>query len=254
MEITSQNEPETAWKATSWRFSAFVSDIMIKLDGASEFKKFFELDHEDQTHRASEMSDRFSVLGPVQGFEVMCTPGKIDFIVRAPANVEIDDADAVLKLGDCTERLQIFRESVLKFLSARTDLRRIAVGAELFQEVRSKFAGYKLLESRLMSVKLHPETSSEFGYQINIPRRVDLGGNTVEINRYMQWSCAKAVFTIELNKGESKTVNRNHARVVTDVNSDDSFDVSKLSQTNLLDLSTTLFDYTAEIARKGECE
>lgn len=83
-----------------------------------------------------------------------------------------------------------------------TPANRIAIGFIALSRVSSKAEGYRVLDELLDSVKLDPEGSSDFLYQINRPTEVEFTGRKVPVNRFTRWSVMyRPTPTVLLNEG-----------------------------------------------------
>jgi hypothetical protein len=72
--------------------------------------------------------------------------------------------------------------------SADFDVKRIGVGLHAVLPAPDKISAYKILQEFVPSVKIEPETTSDFFYQINRPVPSRVLGSQVRLNRVMKWS------------------------------------------------------------------
>lgn len=152
--------------------------------------------------------------------------------------------------------LQSFLRVAERSLTVGPGIRRVAFGAILIRPVQSKIDGYLEMAAYLKTyVKLDPEGSSDFLYQINRPRQ--LGGEPqVKINRLSKWSVGQVHFTqIAVNPGIRSYVTLGvpvlSMRLELDINTDADFQ-GDLPQTQLADLLHRLTGEATEIAVKGD--
>jgi len=129
---------------------------------------------------------------------------------------------------------------------------RLAFGAVLSQAVQSHVAGYKLLQSYLPAVKVDPDNSFDFNYQINRPRNSQLGINDLRVNRLCKWNVITAqahLFTS--GKSVVKDIDIYSARLELDINTHQSYS-DELPHEALVRLLSELVDLGKEIAEKGD--
>ena len=95
-------------------------------------------------------------------------------------------------IGQFIEVVEIFVDVMARWLKLKTCpmLQRLAFGAILTYPVDSHAAGYRQLSAYLPNVKLDPESSSDFLYQINRVRDSTSKIDGLGINRLSKWSVA----------------------------------------------------------------
>ena len=93
-------------------------------------------------------------------------------------------------LGPFLENLGSFQRLMNHWLELKNcpPTIRLAFGATLLLPVLSHEAGYELLSLYLPSVRLDPQGSSDFSYQINRRRKSTIGIPDLDINRLSKWS------------------------------------------------------------------
>lgn len=133
----------------------------------------------------------FQDKGPYEEGELLLKiePFKIDWFYRAIQNPEEQNTRSTLGLFHDATR--IFADLMNKWFAFKdfSPLQRVAFGAIIFQPVESHRTGYERLSEYLgSSVKLDPEGSSDFHYQINRPRDSKTDIANLKINRLTKWS------------------------------------------------------------------
>lgn len=124
-------------------------------------------------------------------------PIRIDWILTVNPEAHLDDP-AMPHLGAFSEIGEKFIKLMSDWLSnaSAPRLQRLAFGAIINQEVRSREEGYHLLAKYLPEIRLSPE-STDFLYQINRPRKSAVPGmEERSINRLSKWSCVAMHRTI----------------------------------------------------------
>jgi len=134
-------------------------------------------------------------VGPFQSgsLHLSVLPVKIDWIFTVPPNDQmITEKEGIPSIGPFLDSLEQFFPLMLRWLDEMCPLiQRLAFGAVLFQPVRNHQEGYSRLAAYISSVKLEPEGSSDFLYQINRPRNTKTGISDLKINRLSKWSVMK---------------------------------------------------------------
>jgi hypothetical protein len=188
-------------------------------------------------------------------FILRIEPFRIDWIFRV-----IKDQDENIKSS-----LGIFKDVVNSFLllmekwflmDKLPTLQRIAFGAVIFQPVENRKSGYERLSKYLSeSVRLDPDSSSDFIYQINRPRKSKLKIPDLSINRLTRWSVQKYRLVGIAIESESKTIYEGQenftCRLELDINtipnSATNFDVDKYKN-----IFKELTNLGIEISEKGD--
>lgn len=138
------------------------------------------------------------------------------------------------------------------------DLGRIAFGAVLLMHVKSREDGYNTLAQLLSNVKLDPENTSDFMYQINRPRKSKLHISDLHINRLSKWSVGAinyALFRLEAGKFDTKQLytapETFTCRLELDINTPADYQ-SVLPRNKLGSIFDELIKLAKEIAVKGD--
>lgn len=133
------------------------------------------------------------------------------------------------------------------------DFQRIAFGAVLLETVENKIAGYERIQSFLPDVRLDPEGSTDFLYQINRPRPSKTGIPELKINRLSKWSVAKSFLfsfspdSVRLDQGLQKFA----CRLELDINTAADFN-GVISREKLDSLIEELTQLGEEISYAGD--
>jgi hypothetical protein len=100
--------------------------------------------------------------------------------------------DPLPVLGPFEEFMPPFQQLIMKWLAWGTcpQATRLAFSVELFRAVANREEGYRKLKPYLPCVELDIENSSEFIYQINRPRTIQLAASALKINRLSRWLVA----------------------------------------------------------------
>ena len=104
-----------------------------------------------------------------------------------------EDSDSTIDelptLGGLGETLDTFKSLMLGWLklAGRPTFERIAFGSSLVLPVPDRATGYRILDDLLADVRMDPDGSSDFHYQINRARQSgSIDG--IQINRLSRWS------------------------------------------------------------------
>lgn len=114
-------------------------------------------------------------------------PTRIDWLYAVRQSEESGGEDLFPALGEYREQHKLFSRAVLPWLVACPPLTRVAYGTVLLELVNDKSAGYRRLGEFLQNVRLDPDNSSDFSYQINRPRPSQ-AVQGLTINRLSKWS------------------------------------------------------------------
>ena len=139
----------------------------------------------------------FQDKGPFEKGELLLKvePFRIDWLYRSTQNPE--EEDQRISLGLFQETIKNFVDLINKWFTFKDfpPLQRAAFGAIIYQPVETDREGYEKLSEYLKpSVKLDPDGSSDFIYQINRPRDFNTDIANLKINRLMKWSVRRIRF------------------------------------------------------------
>ncbi len=114
------------------------------------------------------------------------TPLRVDWLLSVSATPPGPDSEFPV-LGDLVKIVEAFCSRLNVWFESAPPIKRLAFGSVGLQQVGGHKEGYELLSKYLRGVKIDPEGSSEFLYQINRPRpSAVIEGLT--INRLTKWS------------------------------------------------------------------
>ena len=182
-------------------------------------------------------------------------PYRIDWIYRAMP-IEIDQNRS--SLGLLSEASESFNELIQKWFVVDNfpTLQRVAFGALVIQPVEDRKTGYERISKYLInSVKLDPESSSDFLYQINRPRDSKLNFPELKINRLTKWSVQTYKHIGVAVGEESKTVYESEesfaCRLELDINTMVNIK-NRFNSNDSKNLFNELANLGLEIAEKGD--
>ncbi len=246
--------PERLWYANTLRLTAFPSPS-TQFNATGQWERVVGQAPDSQTIQPArgivEETGKFDD-GQLQ---LMAQPVRIDwnYVIgnfpdpNAPlSNVEVSFAVA----------LQSFFRVAECWLRIGLGIKRLAFGAILTRPAQNRADGYREIATYLNNnVKLDPEGSSDFSYQINRPRKLT-GEPQIKVNRLSKWSVGQVQFTqIAVNPGMSPYVTTGEPvlslRLELDINTDADYQ-GDLPQENLTDLFHRLTGEAIEIADKGD--
>lgn len=184
-------------------------------------------------------------------------PERIDWTFM-PADVQSPEEleEGLPSAGSLSDALGPFHKLVLAWLPLAPPVTRLAFGAILFQPAENRRAGYAQIAGYIPSVKLDPDGSSDFLYQINRPRDSVSGIGGLRINRLTKWS----VMLFERVRVEFKRPGvvaagslamRSACRLELDINTSPEFS-GPLPHERLQSLFEELLTLGQEIAAKGD--
>lgn len=118
---------------------------------------------------------------------MICRPGRVDWTLES-AEKESDKTSELLALGSMSSNtLEPFVKIITKWLGKCPATNRLAFGAHLGKITNNIHMGYEEIQQYLPSVKLDPQNTTNFRYQINRPRKSNIDSN-IMINRMNKWS------------------------------------------------------------------
>ena len=192
------------WFVESFRFTVFVSGIP-DLDGHWWASVTGE---EPSLRNANPRQGLLQEEGPVGAVKlsIAAQPFRLDCVF----SVRDDQSSAGTEfshLAHPIDALPSFRSTVAKLVSLEKllPINRVAFGLILLAPVSDHGSGYALL-SEYLSFKLDGASSSEFLYQINRPREVQIGGKPTKVNRLSKWAVAQLKMLAMQRGPENQTV------------------------------------------------
>ena len=179
-------------------------------------------------------------------------PLRVDWILQAK---ESQNFNELPNLGDNAKALSTFKEITNDWFknSKIPDIKRLAYGTRLYSIVDDRIKGYEELDRLLEFVEVHPETSSDFLYQINR----SLSSATVDdllINRLTKWHVANIkTVSIDTNAGQSKSLAQDVFATTLDLDINSDADTEKLLPIDkLIILFEEFISLGKEITVKGD--
>lgn len=186
------------WLVQQLRFSAFVRDASPQL--LDEIWTLISTDSPEVDESRPREGFRRLAASTEEGsqLEVILLPGRFD-VLQSPAAVA--GILPVVHLGEADPRVASFAAQmtlVLTRLNPDVQIQRIALGLALIRPTVSREESYQALQ-RLVPVELDPATSRDFLYQINHPEMIQVGQDSLELNRLSRWSAMRAQrFSVQL--------------------------------------------------------
>jgi hypothetical protein len=110
---------------------------------------------------------------------------RVDWIVGFDPNLD-QELNESPNVGPYPDVLESFGGKIFPWLKSGPAVIRLAWGATLKQPMADRVAGYRKLQEYLPSLKLDPENSSDFQYQINRPRKSKVVEG-LTLNRLQKW-------------------------------------------------------------------
>jgi hypothetical protein len=181
-ESPTRHSDEIEWKAESLRVTAFPSPGSAPVEPINWWERAVGEPPENRVSQpkvaVTQEQGRFftGVL------TLISQPGRIDWLLTGPDKAEV--------VGPFEESVKTFVPLIMRWFEDAPTVQRIAFGAVLRLPVNDRTDGYKKLSRYLHHVRLDPEGSTEFLFQINRPRNSRSGIETLLINRLSKWSVA----------------------------------------------------------------
>jgi hypothetical protein len=202
----------------------------------------------------------FQDAGPIGDtfLSVSLQAGRVDwFLTPGPFEPTLDLVAKINSVGIFPEKFGAFEDLLNRWLTVSPRMVRLAFGAVVFVPVESKEAGYRKLAEYLPGVKIDPDGSEDFLYQINRPRKSINGITGLRMNRLSKWSVAyfqrfRLGIPVPTQQVQGKPGDRTHAcRIELDISTPaDASDA--LPQDRLVHVFRELVDFGSEIAQKGD--
>ncbi|MBT4485537.1 MAG: hypothetical protein HOC71_17860 [Candidatus Latescibacteria bacterium] len=180
-------------------------------------------------------------------------PPKIDWVWAIPINKQVEP-DRIPVIGDYFESHEFFVNIMEKWLNSVSDIKfnRLAYGAVLLMPVKDKVSGYKKIANYLPEVRLDPENSRDFFYQINRPRHYS-SKPELSINRLMKWKVLKQSYFLSTSpQSVMATAEDNFAcQVELDINTSNEIS-TELPSEEIINIWHELALLGIEISEKGD--
>lgn len=247
--------PLAAWQAETLRLTAFPSPAAQNTEAAW----WTELVGEPpETSTSQPKKGERKEEGQFEGgkLRLRLQPARIDWLFLTIYELERGPEDFA-SIGPFPKVLDTFLRLMFKWFDLETcpPLRRLAFGATLYQPVDDRKAGYHQISAYLPYVKLDPEGSSDFTYQINRPRDSTSGISGLTINRLSKWSVGTVQAMQFSLRGTSASYSLggeySACRLELDVNTKPDFQ-GDLTREQLPKVFKELVDLGVEIATQGD--
>lgn len=192
------------WFVQQLRFSAFVQGALPQL--LDDVWASISTDEPETDESRPREGFRRLTISADDGsmLEVILMPGRFDVLQSPAAAAQILP---VVHLGEARLRVDSFVSQIstmLSRLSIDIQIQRIALGLVLIRPVASREEAYRELQS-LLPVELDPETSRDFLYQINHPETLQVGQDSLQLNRLRKWSAMQTQhFRLQISAAPSR--------------------------------------------------
>jgi hypothetical protein len=188
---------------------------------------------------------------------VSVQPTRVDWLFTSIIDPKREDMNVPI-IGTFSEALDRFFSLMLRWFEFDTcpPVQRLAFGAILLQSVEDRQDGYRRIAEYLPSIRLDPDGSSDFAYQINRPRNSTSGITGLRINRLSKWSVASWRST-QISLGSAAPMGYFlgpeyfACRLELDINTSQDFQ-GELPREQLPRIFQELADLGKEIAIKGD--
>jgi len=244
-------EPLMDWQTATLRLTSFPIPS-VKLDEASWWSEVVQKPSEAKLQKLSLYRETSAFENGKLILEVQ--PGRIDWLYRGP-EMNTENLESLPLTGPFPSSLEVFSKLMLRWLSIKSypPTKRIAFGAVLFQPIETVKSGYQRIIPFLPSVKLDPEGSSDFMFQINRARASKTGITGLKVNRLSKWSVGSMkLVAIESTMLEDVAFHEQvFCSLELDINTAQEFK-GELPQDRLSKIYTELTSLGKEIAEKGD--
>ncbi len=244
--------PPEAWQVDTLRVTVFLAAIG-QIDEPTWWTDLVGEEPEAKTSRQKGAELRQE--GPFE-------PGKLTLNIN-PLRVDwtlstTDDQKqkGEIYIGNFPELVDKFSTLMLRWFGLGTcpEVHRLAFGAILLLPVENRSFSYRQLGSYLPSVKLDPEGSSDFNYQINRPRTSTSGIPDLQINRLTRWS-SSALYRFSVSLASAKPIPAKEemvaCRLELDISTSHHF-TGDIDRGQLPSVFKELVELGKEIAKKGD--
>lgn len=241
----------TVWQANTLRLTAFLSP-RAKIERDDWWMELVGQPPEKEVVLPRQGAHQFE--GPFGEGRLGLTIrfNRIDWIWTANPLEDVED-EGRPTLGGFEQTLKLFQPMMERWLQKAPPIQRLAIGAILNSPVLSRVEGYKRLEPLLeSSIRLNPEKSSDFLYQINRPRpsrRIE----GLNINRLSKWSVESWKYMALSDKDVHEGREFFSSRVELDINTSADFQ-GEFPTDKLPLIFNELIDLGKEIGERGDIE
>ncbi len=247
--------PLNAWQVENLRLTAFFSTD-AKIEPSTWWADLVGSPPETTVSRPKAGLHREDGIVEGRKLSLQVQPDRVDwtltpFVEPAEAGVE-----TMPSAGPFPDALNPFATLATSWLRVCPPVTRLAFGAVLFQPTADQRAGYLQIAKYLHWVKLDPDGSSDFFYQINRPRDSTSGIHGLRINRLSKWSVLLFQgFSVALGKQQLATVGytlkESACRLELDINTAPEF-AGELPRDTLPKIFQELVALGEDIASKGD--
>lgn len=252
--VTNQNNGN--WEAESFRVTTFFPQEADVSGMESWWKTVVGNEHEEAISRPG--LGQLQHTGTLEGKRLVLgvQPGRVDWSLLDAFQPPDEIPERLLSVGPFPDVLESFGKVAHKWLDVCPSVARLAFGAVLIQSVDDLISGYRLVSRYLPSVKIDPEGSSDFFYQINRPRNYTSNIPDLRINRLTKWSVMRSgmIQVIVGAQGASSIGSgpqRLAVRLELDINTSADYS-SELPGDKLHDIFVELINAGKEIAELGD--
>jgi hypothetical protein len=243
--------PLSSWLLGAARLTAFPSPVTAPMD-RDWWKEVVGRPPETRTvqPKTGEQRDADNWNEGILSLEIH--PIRIEWQYSAPQLAS--EMLEVPSLGSIEDALDPFQRLMNKWLRNPScpPFVRVAFGTTLLRPVDDIGGGYELL-AQYIPVELDTG-SSDFLYQINRRRPLDVGIPLLEINRLSRWSVMRVTQTMispQLPASAIRQIDRYACRLELDINTVAEYE-NELPQEQLAELFGSLIEQGKEIAAKGD--
>lgn len=241
----------SAWRVDQLRVTAFVQQN-DRIKEEAWWSALFGAPPETRIVRSSE--GLFQDEGPFKNgrLALLVMPGRVDWLWKSDFAADLVlDKGTLPSLGSMIESSAILSNLMNTWFGHTPPLTRLAFAPVLDLRVSSRLDAYRLLQEYLPSVRIYPETSSDFVYQINRPiESRALPG--FSINRLSKWSALRAIMEVGAQGKPPAVQHAYHAvRLELDVNTFAEA-VEPIPMGKTQEMLSELISRAQEIAEKGD--
>ena len=192
--------------------------------------------------------------------QLLVQPGRLDWTINLEAPLQgVPDVSPVESGAALDSILPSLNKLTTKWLEVCPPTNRLAVGIVLMQVVADRRSGYVQLSEYLPSVKIDPDNSTDFHYQINRPRSSKVVPG-LKINRLTKWGVRRSgMLMIAMTPGGTNVAQGGleneqfSMRLELDMSTaEDQKD--ELERKDLTSIANELIDFSAEIAVEGDVQ
>lgn len=241
------------WYAESLRLTAFPNELLPSFLEYDWWEETVGEPPENQIYKRKIGEKIENGMLEIGKLELNIKPIRFDWIL---SNINDKESEVELHI-DFDKILSSFSPLMNKWFNIETlpPINRLAFGAILLHPVESRIDGYQFLSKYLPSVKLDPEGSSDFFYQINRRRFSTTNVPELYINRLSKWSVAnlRQMGFVISDKSVKRYDGKNNyeCRLEIDINTMQEFKYG-LPNDEIIVIYNELIELGKEISEKGD--